>query len=165
MKPFPLENFSPFEELLVGLAQANVDYAVVGGVAVSLNGFVRATDDVDLIVQDSPENIRRLLDYLSHWGEGWARELKVDDFLPQEGSIRVCEEFDVDLFTRMSGKKWEDFRPRFHFLEIEGVRIPYLAAEDLIFLKHNSVREKDQIDVIALRRILGEQAMKSTETI
>ena len=32
----PLESFSPFEKLLAGLAQASVDFALVGGVAVSL---------------------------------------------------------------------------------------------------------------------------------
>ncbi len=34
---------------------------------------------------------------------GWARELKVEDFAPQGGFIRVMEEFDVDIFTRMRG--------------------------------------------------------------
>jgi hypothetical protein len=49
------ENFSQFEKLLVDLARAEVDFAVVGGVAVSLNGFVRATDDLDILVQEAPE--------------------------------------------------------------------------------------------------------------
>lgn len=39
----PNENFFQFENLLVELARANIDFAVVGGVAISLNGFVRAT--------------------------------------------------------------------------------------------------------------------------
>src|SRR5688572_18678764 len=97
-EPAP-ENFSQFEKLLVDLARAEVDFAVVGGVAVALNGFVRATDDLDILVSDSPENIQRLLNALSKWGEGWARELKVEDFVPQEGSIRVMDVFDLDIFT------------------------------------------------------------------
>src|SRR5438552_3267472 len=48
MTPPTPENYFQFEKLLVELARAGVDLAVVGGVAVSLNGFVRATDDVDL---------------------------------------------------------------------------------------------------------------------
>ena len=70
MTPSPPENYFQFEKLLVELVHAGVDFAVVGGVAVSLNGFVRATDDLDVIVQQSRENIRKLLDCLSHWGEG-----------------------------------------------------------------------------------------------
>jgi hypothetical protein len=56
-----LESFSPFGKLLAVLARDGIDFAVVGGVAVSLNGFVRATDDLDIIVGDGSENIRKLL--------------------------------------------------------------------------------------------------------
>ena len=149
------ENFFQFEKLLVELAASKVDFAVVGGVAVSLNGFVRATDDLDILVNDAPENLWRLLDCLSGWGEGWARELKVEEFLPQEGSIRVMEEFDLDIFTRMRGKTLQDFRPGLRYLEILGARVAYLGPEDLVFLKQASRREKDQLDVAALRRIAG----------
>ena len=153
IEPAP-ENFSQFEKLLVDLARSGVDFAVVGGVAVSLNGFVRATDDLDILVHDAPANIQRLLDTLSHWGEGFARELKVEEFVPQEGSIRVMEDFDLDIFTRMRGRSLEDFRSRLRHIEAGGVRISYLAAEDLIFLKQPSWRDKDQIDVNTLKRLL-----------
>jgi hypothetical protein len=153
MTPSPPENYFQFEKLLVELARAGVDFAVVGGVAVSLNGFVRATDDVDIIVSEASENIRKLIECLSQWGEGWARELKVEDFVPQEGSIRVMENFDLDIFTLMKGMSLEDFQPRLRYVEAQGVRIPYLAAADLIFLKEGSWREKDQLDVAALKRI------------
>jgi hypothetical protein len=153
IEPAP-ENFSQFEKLLVNLARSGVDFAVVGGVAVSLNGFVRATDDLDILVSDQPDNIKNLLHALCRWGEGWARELKPEEFVPQEGSIRVMEDFDLDIFTRMRGKSLEDFRPRVRFLETGGTRIAYLAPEDLIFLKQGSWREKDQLDVTALRHIL-----------
>jgi len=147
------ENFFQFEKLLADLARAEVDFAVVGGVAVSLNGFVRATDDLDILVNEAPENVRRLLNYLSRWGEGWARELKVEEFLPQEGSIRVMEEFDLDIFTRMRGKSLEDFRPGLRYLDISGLRVAYLGPEGLIFLKEGSWREKDKLDVAALKHI------------
>ena len=153
MTPSQPENYFQFEKLLVALAQAGVDFAVVGGVAVSLNGFVRATDDLDIIVGNSSENLRKLLDGLGHWGEGWARELKEEDFTAQEGSIRVMEEFDLDIFTRMLGRSLEDFRPRLRYLTVGEARIAYLDAADLIFLKEGSLREKDQLDVAALKRI------------
>ena len=163
MTPSQPENYFQFERLLVELARAGIDFAVVGGVAVSLNGFVRATDDVDIIVHESPENIRRLLDALSHWGEGWARELKVEDFVPQEGAIRVMESFDLDIFTRMAGHSWKDFQPRLQYFEAGGSRIPYLAAADLIVLKTGSRREKDQLDVAALKRIISGENPESTK--
>lgn len=143
----------PFERLLADLVRSGVDYAVVGGVAVSLNGFIRATDDLDILVHEAPENIRRLLECLAGWGEGWARELALEDFAPQEGSIRVIEDFELDVFVRMRGHSLDEFRPRLQHLETSGVRIPYLGARDLILLKQDSWREKDKLDVATLRKL------------
>jgi hypothetical protein len=157
----PNENFFRFGSLLVALARAGVDFATVGGVAVSLNGFVRATEDVDILANNSPENLHKLLDCLKNWGEGWARELKIEDFTIEEGSIRVIEDFDLDIFVKMRGKTLNDFRPTLRFFESEGVRIAYLSPEDLIFLKGGSWREKDQIDVAAMKEIIARESRPS----
>jgi hypothetical protein len=50
--PLP-ESFS----LLGDLTRGGVDFAVVGGVAVSLSGFIRATDDVEILISEEPENV------------------------------------------------------------------------------------------------------------
>ena len=133
--PEPRETISRFEKLLAALVAklaalvANrVDFAVVGGLAVIFNGYPRLTLDAAILVHDRPDNLRRLLDCLANWGEGWARELKPEDFAAQEGSVRVMEEFDLDIFTRMRGKALDDFRPRLRHLETGSVRIPYPAS-------------------------------------
>ncbi len=154
----PNENFFRFGSLLVELARAGVDFAAVGGVAVSLNGFVRATEDVDILVHRSPENLCRLLDCLKNWGEGWARELKVEDFASEEGSIRVMENFDLNIFVTMRGKTLDDFRPSLRHFDSDGTRIAYLSPANLIFLKEGSWREKDRLDVSAMREILAREA-------
>ena len=152
--PEPKGIVSQFEKLLAALANNRVDFAVVGGLAVIFNGYPRLTLDADIIVSNAPDNLRRLLDCLANWGEGWARELKPEDFVFEQGAIRVIEDFDLDIFTRMSGKSLDDFRPRLRYLETGSVRIPYLAPEDLIFLKQDSWRDKDKLDVQAMREIL-----------
>jgi hypothetical protein len=143
---------------LAALAADRVDFAVVDGLAVIFNGYPRLTLDVDILVHVAPENLRKLLDCLAGWGEGWARELKPEDFVSQEGAIRVIEEFDLDIFTRMSGKSLEDFRPRLRYLETGGVRIPYLSPADLVFLKQDSWRDKDKLDVQAMREIIARES-------
>ena len=153
--PSPEKNFSPFEKLLVALARAEVDFAVASGVAIALNGYLRTTEHTDILVSEAPDNIRRMLHCLEGWGEGWARELKPEEFVPQEGCIRILEDFP--LFTRMRGQALADFRPRLRNLETQGVRIPYLSPADLILLKQDSWREKDKLDVQAMRKILDRE--------
>ena len=155
----PNETISQFEKLLAGIARAKVDFAVVGGVAVILNGYDRQTRDLDIIVHSDPENIRRLLAFLVTWGEGWARELSLEDFRAlEEGSLRIMEEFDLDVFVRMRGLSLDDFRPRLHYLQSDEVRIPVISPEDLIQCKEASWRDKDKLDVSAMREILKRRA-------
>jgi predicted HAD superfamily phosphohydrolase len=152
------ETISRFGNLLVDLAQSKVDFAVVGGLAVIFNGYDRLTLDADILVHPSSENIRALLDRLALWGEGWARELRVEDFAPQEGSIRVMENFDLDIFTQMRGHSLDEFRPRLRQLKVNEVRIRYLSPADLILLKQESWRDKDKLDVLAMREIIAREA-------
>ena len=158
--PNPRETVSRFESLLADLARNRVDFAVVGGLAVILNGYPRLTLDADIIVNEAPDNVRRMLDCLSNWGEGWARELKVEEFAPQEGSIRVMEDFDLDIFTRMRGKSLDDFRPSLRHVELSGVRVPILDPQSLIHLKTGSWRDKDKLDVLAMQEILERERQR-----
>ena len=150
-----------FESLLVKLSRAGVDYLVAGGVAVCLNGFVRTTQDLDLLVEASAENIEKLLGVLATFGEGFARELSPDDFRVEEGAVRLNEDFTLDLFTAMRSRTFGDFRADARSLRVEGVPILYLAPESLIELKSLSVRDKDRLDVAALREIMSGKAPPS----
>ena len=49
------------------------------------------------------------------------------------------------------------FKALLRHLETASVRIPYLSSADLIFLKQGSWREKDKLDVLALREILARE--------
>src|SRR5712692_280995 len=99
---------TPYEKLLEKLARAEVKFIIVGGVAVALNGFVRTTEDVDILIERSPENIARLLEVLAQFGEGHARELNSADFDDAEGAVRIIEDFPLDVFTLMRGKRYAD---------------------------------------------------------
>jgi hypothetical protein len=155
--PEPRETISRFEKLLAVLVANQIDFAVVGGLAVIFNGYPRLTLDADILVSNIPENLNKLLESLKGWGEGWARELKIEDFSGEPGAIRLIEDFPLDMFVTMRDRKLDDFRPRLRYLETSGVRIPYLAPEDLIYLKEGSWREKDQLDVAAMREIIARE--------
>lgn len=154
----PNENYFQFEELLVKLANSGVDFAMVGGVAVSRNGFVWEMDDVDILVGKSSDNLRKLLDCLAEGGQGFARELKVEDFADAPGAIRIMENFELDIFLQMRGKSLDGFRPNLRFIESGAARIACLSPADLIFLKDGSWGEEDQLDVSAMKEIIAREA-------
>lgn len=145
-----------FEKLLVTLAEGGVEFVIVGGVAVTLHGYVRLTEDVDILIESSPSNVQRLLDSLAGYGEGFVRELTVDDFTDEEGAIRIVEETEmsqIDVFTRMSGLRYRDLRADASIASLRGHSIPYASKAALIRLKSASAREKDRLDATALRRL------------
>jgi hypothetical protein len=146
----------PFESVLAALSRAEVRFLVVGGVACALNGFVRTTEHVDILVDTDPENLRRLLGVLRGIGDGHAAELRVEDFTDEEGAVRLVEDFPIDIFTRMGGRRYSDMLPykRMHAGEFP---IPFVDAEGLILLKSESLRPRDRIDVESLRRLSDAQ--------
>lgn len=150
-----------FEKLLVHLAEGGVDFILVGGLAVTLQGYVRFTEDVDILLSDEPSNIRRFLDVMGVFGEGFARELTPEDFSDEEGAVRIVEEVEecqLDVFTVMSGRKYADVLPDADVFEVAGLKIHYASKTSLIRWKERSVREKDRIDAAALRRMMEDGA-------
>lgn len=143
---------SGFLDLLKLLLDREVDFLVIGGVACALNGFVRATEDVDILVDTAEANLDRLLEALASWGEGYARELDAEDFGLVPGAVRLVEDFPLDIFTVVSGRTFADYAPQAR-RSAGGIR--YLAPSDLIRTKQGTHREKDQIDILALQRLVG----------
>ena len=144
---------TPYEKLLAKLVRAEVKFIIVGGVAVALNGFVRTTEDIDILIEASAENITRLLDELGNFGEGHARELSPADFSDSEGAIRIIEDFPLYVFTMMRGKRYADLVGATKTTRIDDVEVRYLNSEALIALKSDSQRDQDRIDVSALREL------------
>ncbi len=145
-----------FEKLLALLADAEIRFVVVGGLAVSMQGYVRLTEDVGVLVDSSPDNIQNLLATLASYGEGFARELSPDDFTDTEGAIRiveVAEQCQIDIFTRMSGKTYQDILATADWFDIRDRRVAFASKRSLIDWKSRSVREKDRLDALALERL------------
>ena len=142
-----------FEKLLAKFVKADVRFLTVGGLACAMCGFVRTTEDVDILVARDSENLEKMLGVLRGFGEGHARELNCADFPDEEGAVRVVEDFPVDIFVRMCGHAYEDMVEHRRWHQVKNVRIPFLGRTGLIALKKNSYREKDKLDVAALRSL------------
>ncbi|MDB4265506.1 hypothetical protein N9891_02010 [bacterium] len=140
----------------VRLARADVRFVVVGGIAVSLQGYVRLTEDVDILIDREEGNVLRFLNSLADYGEGFAREFFLEDFGPEEGALRLIEESEgcqLDIFTVMSRKSYFELAEDAEVFEVQGVEVLYASKKSLIELKSNTEREKDQLDVQAFKKL------------
>ena len=66
------------------LEAEGVEYALIGGYALALQGIVRLTEDVDVLVEPTVENARRWIRALSKLPDGAAKELVGDDSVAGE---------------------------------------------------------------------------------
>ena len=133
-----------FASVLAALARADVEFLVVGGVAVARLVDIPFTNRLGLLVEGGAANLRRLIDTLSTFGSGAAAELDVSDFPLEEGAVRVVEEdVVIDLFTQISGWTYTDLLPLSAPHDVGGVAVRFLGAEGLIRLKADSLRPRD----------------------
>lgn len=144
----------PLLGLLQRLHQEGVRYILVGGHAVRLNGFLRNTEDIDLLLPYSAENGRRImraLDFLAS-----AKELEASWFEAHPGepeNIRIADDLLIDILFSANGETYESLQPYVVTTEIEGVPIVTLNIEGVLKTKTN-FRDKDRIDREALGRLL-----------
>ena len=125
------------------------EYMVAGGYACILHGLVRTTEDVDILIAESPENYRRVIDALTELEDHAARELTPQD-LAENVVVKVADEVEVDVSRWAWKVSFADAAPRVRSVEISGVHIPFLGLSDLIASKE-TYREQDRADLARLR--------------
>jgi len=128
-----------------------VEYALIGGYALALQGIVRLTEDIDILVEPTAVNAERWVRALSNLPDGAAKELAGDNTLHTElYAIRINDEFTVDVMNSASGFTWTDMLP--YRRRLDGIQM--VSLEGLLKLKENG-RLKDRADAEAIRRALG----------
>ena len=148
------EAADPLLKLLDRLNSEGVRYILVGGQAVRLNGFLRNTEDIDILLPSSVENGERVikaLDFLSS-----ASELKASWFASDKDeaeNIRVADDLLIDLLFAANGETYDSLQLHVRKLIVDGVEIQTLDIEGLLKTKTN-YREKDLLDRQALLKIL-----------
>jgi hypothetical protein len=130
------------------LNQAGARYLVVGGQACILHGLVRTTEDVDILIEATEENARRVIDGLAQLEDGAARQLAPRDLL-ENVVVKIADEVEVDVSTHAWKLSFADALPSACEVTVEGVRIPYLGLDALIASKE-TYREQDRLDRLRL---------------
>ena len=156
------------ETIVCALNGAGVEYLIVGGLAVSAHGYERLTVDVDLVVGLQPENITLALRTLL--AAGWRMSVPVtaEDFANPKLRERWRKEKGMIVL-----KLWSDAHPRtpidifvyepFDFKKefaraqwepVAGkIRAPIVAYQTLLAMKKSAGRDKDLLDIKALKKL------------
>lgn len=119
-------------------------YLVVGGFAVIQHGFLRATEDIDLLVEGSLENQAKIKKALAILPDQAIRELGDDD-LRKYIVVRVADEVMVDLMLAACGIDYSEARHEIETVMVHGVAIPFASPKLLLRMKQ-TYRDKDALD-------------------
>jgi hypothetical protein len=131
-------------EILRVLAEHDVDYVIIGGMAVQAHGHTRTTQDLDIVPAPDAENLDRLRRAL----ERLVRPVPKLGGTPISLDTRAGR---LDIHPAPPGAApFPELRKRALELEVAGIALRVAGRDDLIAMKLASGRPIDRLDVIAL---------------
>jgi predicted nucleotidyltransferase len=143
--------------LAAHLEEQGARWILVGAVAMQLWGTTRATRDIDILIEPTVENARRVLRALSELGFGLAREWLAEDVASKPVTV-IGDAPRVDVFTVAWSVRYGEAEAAAVTFRVEGVEIPTASIDHLIASKRTG-RLQDAADIEVLeeiRRLRGE---------
>lgn len=145
--------------LLIDLAEGEVDFVIIGGVAVVLQAQPRFTKDLDICYAPDPANLERLGSVLTGLN---ARLRGIDDDIPFVADAHMLrqtqilalttDDGDLDLLVDPSGAPpYAELSGDADLLEIAGIEVRVASIEHLTAMKQAAGRPQDLIDIEALQ--------------
>jgi len=169
---------SGLESVFRSLNGANIQYLIVGGVAVNAHGYGRSTYDVDIVLAMDPVNIIRTFAVLGEAGyapvvpvtpeefadrdsrERWRRE-KGMVVLPMTSDL--LPDAPLDLFVAEPFVFSEEYDSALWLELAPGLSIPVIRLETLLTMKRSSGRPKDLADLDELNLLYGKPSSYDEE--
>jgi predicted nucleotidyltransferase len=148
-----LPSSDDLREFLKSLTEREVSYLLIGGYAVALHGYPRATVDFDLWVDPSAANAERVLAALRDFGFAPTEEAARALVTPGKILRMGYPPMRIELLTAPAGVEFGTCRPRAVMKEVFGVAVPVIGLDDLIANKRAAGRPKDLLDIAELERI------------
>ena len=148
-----------FADFLDALNSEGASYVVIGGMAVLALAPYRTTRDIDVLIEPTLENARRVRDAVGRWG-GFEPEFTLEEFLSGDvlsfgGLLRV------EVHSQVPGAEWKRVWERKEPGELRGVPTHFASLEDLIEMKRAAGRaDKDLPD---LKRLEELQRLRSED--
>lgn len=136
-----------------------LEYVLIGATAMGIHGVVRATEDVDLFIRATSENVERLKRAFrdAYSGDSNVDEISAADLLGDYPTVRYYPpsgDLYFDVMTRL-GEAASYETVEAEIKDIEGIRVRVATPAALYRLKKDTIRPLDRSDAEALRRRFG----------
>ena len=140
--------------ILASFEKEGLEYALIGAVALNLHGIARTTEDLDLFIRPTAENVERLRRALrAIWDDPHIADISTEDLLGDYPAVRYLPpgtELYLDILTRLGEfARYEDLE--IIEKELSGVRVRVASPASLYWLKKGTVRVKDRLDASLLK--------------
>jgi len=133
-------------DVFASLQNHQVKYVVIGGIAAVLHGVPRATFDLDILIEATPDNTHKLLDAFLDSRLGTAALITVEELLANEITI-FQDRVRIDVQTSTPGLNFESAWENKEIMKYQDQEFYVLSKKDLIDSKRASGREVDLEDV------------------
>ena len=140
--------------VLRAFESAGLEYVLIGAAAMGFHGVVRATEDLDLFIRATPENIEKLRSaFRAAYGDPKINEISSADLLGEYPSVRYVPptgDLYFDVMTRLG--EVESFETiDAEVKEVDGTRVWVATPAALYRMKKGTVRSLDHADAAAIR--------------
>ena len=141
-----------YKDILRLLSKNNVKFLLVGAYAMGAHGYPRATGDIDIWVEASEENSKKVYKALAEFG-AFLKDVDEKTFSEDGVVFQVgLPPRRIDVITKVSGLRFDEAYKHKQKIEIEGLSIFIVSKADLIKNKESTGREKDKLDAKYLRK-------------
>ena len=155
-----------YEEILRAFQKQKVKYVLVGGIAVNLLGSLRSTADMDILVEMSNDNLRKIVGILKK--KGYRVKQPVDPMGIADEKLRydwvVNKHMKAFNFYKEDGLKEVDIiidspvsfaqaKKNILKIKIDEIILPVISIDNLIKMKANTGRSRDKLDIEELKKI------------
>ena len=143
-----------FLDMLRALADAKVDFLVVGAYAMAAHGMPRATGDIDILVRPEPANAARVLRALRTFGAPIDSHGVTQTDFEHAGTVYQIglPPRRIDLLTEITGVTFEEAWDSRIEAELGGQSVTVLGRDALLRNKRATGRDKDRLDAQWLER-------------
>ncbi len=141
-----------WSQFLLALISSGTRFLLIGGHAVAVHAEPRFTEDLDVFVEPSPSNAKRLHAALVDFGFEEVAPAPTQLATPDTVWMLGRKPRRIDILTGISGVSFKAASRNSVTVEVNGHAIPVISRAALVRNKIASDREKDKLDVLLLKK-------------